>query len=51
MKTGTAPDSITTWVCSEVPEAMLVRAQALFEREVSRSWWGESERRSLRLKL
>lgn len=28
MKTGTAPDSMTTWVCSEVPEAMLVRAQA-----------------------
>ena len=28
MKTGTAPDSITTWVCSDVPEAMLVRAHA-----------------------
>jgi hypothetical protein len=28
MKRGTAPLAITTWVCSEVPEAMLVRAQA-----------------------
>lgn len=28
MKTGTAPDSMTTWVCSDVPEAMFVKAHA-----------------------
>lgn len=44
MKTGTAPDSMTTWVCSDVPEAMLVRAHAASNCERARGCTGVSHR-------
>lgn len=38
------PEWTTAWVCSEVPEAMLVRAQAASNwREGLQKWWEHSE--------
>lgn len=45
-KGGMAPPSTTAWVCSEVPEAMLVRAQAASN---CKQGWGDNFRNSTSL--